>query len=631
MATMAELETALRNADAAGDAADARALANFIIEARKDPSNLIPEAQIPGTYPVEPSPTLGERAVGAGEAGLAVASGLTTGAIGLVTGRLKQLGQELAAGNIGTDEAGARIAAEGDRLAQEFSFQPQTPTGQEYAGVAGVAGETLVPVAPLGAELGAVAAGARAAGPQIAAGAGRVAEAAGVKPAAPGAVVTPAPGYQARGPAPGAPEPAGGGVAPGRALAPAQARALEIQRDPYNADHAGVKVEGGQAVPDTAAREAMRQGWRPGFVQAVKQMSEADRRAAQKELNIHKIGRKNERFRATNRPGDVVGETFQQRVNDLFGLKREAGKEIETAGETLKGERVDYAPAFERFEQGLQDIGVTIRKDGGDLPRTDVKAGRIRLSMRGSDIEGDAASKRLLGKVFARLADTDKVDAYALHRAKRWLDTQIEFGKKSKNGLLNVTERLVKGLRRDINKTLQDYSAGYKAANAKYSRSLGALDDIQKAVGTTVDLEGPSAAKALGQEARKLLTNYRARVKMLDAVARGEETLKDFGKTYPTDIVNQMMFANEIDHMFGAVAPGTFKGQIQSAIQSGLEAAQKTARKRPLDVAFDLVGSAVEKMRGVNEENSIKAIERLLKEQRAESKSKALVPTTGKF
>ena len=56
--------------------------------------------------------------------------------------------------------------------------------------------------------------------------------------------------------------------------------------------------------------------------------------------------------------------------------------------------------------------------------------------------------------------------------------------------------------------------------------------------------------------------------------------------------------------------PATFKGQISQAVRPGLEAAQ---RRDVANLAFDLAGKIYEKGRGINEENAIAEIKKLLK------------------
>jgi ABC-type Fe3+-citrate transport system substrate-binding protein len=168
----------------------------------------------------------------------------------------------------------------------------------------------------------------------------------------------------------------------------------------------------------------------------------------------------------------------------------------------------------------------------------------------------------------------------------------------------------VKNLRRDINEALREVSPAYKKANVKYSDSLDALQQIQKSVGTSKDLTGANIDKALGQESRKLISKYGKRVEMMDAIAAAEKAVKQYGGKVEGDITGQVIFANEIDHMFGDVASGSFRAQVRSAAETGLEAATRSKE----NIAVDLIKGGFKKLRGINEENAIKSIEKLIGE-----------------
>ena len=75
------------------------------------------------------------------------------------------------------------------------------------------------------------------------------------------------------------------------------------------------------------------------------------------------------------------------------------------------------------------------------------------------------------------------------------------------------------------------------------------------------------------------------------------------------DVVNQLIFVNELDRMFGAAAQTSLKGQVAEAMQTGVDIARGNVASR----AFDLLAQKAENLRGVNKENAVKAMEELLK------------------
>lgn len=102
-----------------------------------------------GTYPIEqgPAPTAGQTALGTGEAALALASGATTGAAGMIGGTIKGILDEVAAGKFGTQEAADRIEKLASESGAALTYAPRTQSGQEQTQAVG---EALAPLAALG-------------------------------------------------------------------------------------------------------------------------------------------------------------------------------------------------------------------------------------------------------------------------------------------------------------------------------------------------------------------------------------------------------------------------------------------------------------------------------------------------
>ena len=97
---------------------------------------------------------------------------------------------------------------------------------------------------------------------------------------------------------------------------------------------------------------------------------------------------------------------------------------------------------------------------------------------------------------------------------------------------------------------------------------------------------------------------------MMGAINKAENTVKQYGGKVEGDLTGQVIFANELDHMFGDVAPGSMRSMMQSAGELGIEAASKSKE----NLAIDLIKGGYNKLRGINEDNAIKAIEQLISE-----------------
>lgn len=390
----------------------------------------------------------------------------------------------------------------------------------------------------------------------------------------------------------------------GEKISPENQRIIKSQltQTPDSVDLVNVRLSGTQVVPDNEAASAIKQGWKDGTVASIKAATDKDRSAMTKMLNIFKMGEKREAFRAMNRPADILGDTVQSRVDFLANSNQQAGKAIDRIAQTkLRGQSVDYDPAVNTFLDDLGSIGVKVDMDQNGL---------AKVNLQGSRIEGDTGAERLLNIVLKRLSKTDAPDALGVHDAKRFIDTQVNYGKKNlANPLTAEAEKVVKNLRRNLNESLGEKFPVYKAANEKYSDTITALDDLQKAAGTQIDFDSPNANKALGTAMRKLTSNYGTRANLIDSLDQANQVAGKYGMKLDDDIVNQLIFVNELDRMFGAAAQTSLKGQVSEAMQTGLDIARGNAAQR----AMELVAEKAQNLRGVNKENALKAMEEILK------------------
>ena len=376
----------------------------------------------------------------------------------------------------------------------------------------------------------------------------------------------------------------------------------QIQQTPDSVEAVNYRLSGSQAVPDNEAAATIKQGWKEGAIASIKAASDKDRQAFTKMLNLFKMGDKSETFRTLNRPADILGNTVESKINYLTSANRESATAINNiANNQLRGKKVDFDPAINTFLDDLGTLGVKIELDAN---------GVAKANLQGSDIQGDRQAQRVLNIVLERLSNVKAPDAYGIHTAKRFIDTQVDFGKRSlANPLTAQAERTIKTLRKNLNDTLGDNFPDYKAANTKYSDTITALDDMQKAAGTNINFDSENANKQLGTAMRKLTSNYGTRSNLIDALDQANNTAKKYGMKIDDDVINQLIFVNELDRMFGAAAQTSLKGQVSEAMQTGVDIARGNVASR----AFELLSQKVENLRGINKENAVKAMEELLK------------------
>lgn len=146
-------------------------------------------SQIPGgegwTAPTEQGiiqrpkePTIGERLIGTGEAGLTTATGLTGGLVGMIGGTVEGITKSIMDGTYGTPEGARQAEQIAAQRAGQLTYAPRTEQGQEQAQAVGEFMQNFVPIAPLAGEAAAISQATRLAAPSVRAGAGIAADAA---------------------------------------------------------------------------------------------------------------------------------------------------------------------------------------------------------------------------------------------------------------------------------------------------------------------------------------------------------------------------------------------------------------------------------------------------------------------
>ena len=148
MATLAELEAALIAADKAGDVEAARKLASVVAWARQDKALQVPGAQVIIPEP-EQKPSVGEIAKGTAQAAATLATGATTGTLGMIGGTLKGLAEQILSGKFGTQEAMQAVAESAGRGQQALTYQPTSPVAAQILEPVGQALAPLTAVAPM--------------------------------------------------------------------------------------------------------------------------------------------------------------------------------------------------------------------------------------------------------------------------------------------------------------------------------------------------------------------------------------------------------------------------------------------------------------------------------------------------
>jgi hypothetical protein len=376
-----------------------------------------------------------------------------------------------------------------------------------------------------------------------------------------------------------------------------------IEEDSVSTDTAGFKLEDPSrvrrmlgateqvAVKSPRQLAARNQGYKDGVITVVARSSAADKAKYREMLNTLERAMKDEEFSIDNRPSDASGNSLLKRYKAVRAANKGAGKRLEIAAKGLEGKAIKSSDIFSGFESKLSEkLGVVVNEDG--TPNFDL-----------SIIEGLGGPEIAVTNILKRLNRNRTPTAKELHDMKLFIDEQVTFGK-TETGLGGRTERVLKDLRRDINVRLGENFDPYKKANADYSETITALDDLQDAAGKKMNFDGANADQALGTLLRKIMSNAQSRINLTNAAMEMERVAAKFGTTFDDNIKRQIIFANELDSVFPTQARTSFQGEIAKAAQSMPTSSADMALK----VAEKIEG----KIKGRSPERAIKAMRDLI-------------------
>jgi hypothetical protein len=161
VATLAQLEKALVNADKAGDMDAARRLAQVVKVERARLSgpegNMIPGSEdfgeVPGSTPERKSTSIGDKVLGAGEAILSTASAIPAGVVAPAVGMVKGIKDQIVTGGHALDGGKDEAADLANSVAESMTYAPRTESGQRIMNKVGELAEPLQALGPMAGEL----------------------------------------------------------------------------------------------------------------------------------------------------------------------------------------------------------------------------------------------------------------------------------------------------------------------------------------------------------------------------------------------------------------------------------------------------------------------------------------------
>lgn len=326
---------------------------------------------------------------------------------------------------------------------------------------------------------------------------------------------------------------------------------------PVTTSEAGPVRPNTQVVRDPLQDKAIKVGFDEALMPLIRESSPTDRRNMLESLDIMEKAFKNKAYSMTARTTDVAGNSILQRYKLIKRVNEQAGNSIDGyARRNLKNKKVAFEEPVKNFLSSLNDMGVKINPD-------------LSLDFRGSTIEGLAGSERLLSLIVKRMKSPRKnMSAYEVHQFKRFLDEQLDFGKKpnTADGALSTNvENQIKTLRREMDQVLDNNFSEYKKFNDTYAESISAMQNFQKAIGN-INLTSDNALSAVGTKLRGLDSNAQYRIPLMDSVQELQRLGVKYGGNFDDNVANQVAFTLELDKIFGTRAEASFKGQIAQVV-----------------------------------------------------------------
>lgn len=360
----------------------------------------------------------------------------------------------------------------------------------------------------------------------------------------------------------------------------------------------------GNVVDDPLGAAAIKQGFDPGDVQAVKAAKPGSKPAMDEMLKIRQSIFNNTRKAVDVQPTDVIGRSALKRFDHIRKTADRARQELDSiASKKLKGRAIDPQKVEGAFRQQLANLDVKV--DDSSFPP--------KLGFKGSQISKNRAAQKVIKDTMDLLTEDETVDALRAHNLKRQLDEMIDY-KKSGQGMLTPTgERVAKSVRRSLNDSIREVDSDYARVNDTLSQSLEAINDFSDVLGPSIDPFGEGAAKAVGNDLRGLLSNRKTRTKLENAVTQLDRVAKDLGGDFQDDIGDLVNFNGILQSRFGSTKRQSFAGEIGSEIQrTGRQVLQ--GRGGLVERGLEEAGNVVEKARNINDQEALKSINRLLRE-----------------
>ena len=343
-------------------------------------------------------------------------------------------------------------------------------------------------------------------------------------------------------------------------------------------------------------KEARKQGFDDDMTTMMANASPMDKRAMKKMVGVAEKGLNDPKYRAEFRPSDIPGDSLLKQISFLKSNNEKAGKQLGRISKSMK-KQINVSDPISGFMKNLEEMGVKFDESG-------------KPEFEGSLIEFSNPAKKLVENSITKInRKKEAPTGLEAHEFKKFLDEDLSHGKKQEGGVSGKVERVFGELRRGINNSISSEYPKYKEANARFSDTVKVLDSLQDVVGKKLNFDGPNADKATGTALRSLMNNTKGRANLMDAVNDIQETSKKYGGSFTDDILEQMLVADELESVITGGGRTSLRGEVKKGnVDSAIDISQMT-----IPGAAALGAKALnKKWQGVNSENQIKSLKKLL-------------------
>ena len=340
--------------------------------------------------------------------------------------------------------------------------------------------------------------------------------------------------------------------------------------------------------------EAKKQGFNESEINFLASVSPKDKPVMKKMYDLTVKAQSDPR--QITRAGDILGENVTQQVKQVIDLNKKAGKAVDLAAKSLKGQSVNVAPLAEKIVNKLEDAGISIQPNGA-------------LDFSQSVFKNTPQIQKELQKVI--LSVPDGSDAYQLHIFKKSLDEIVDFGTAGE-GLKGGSANIIKALRSATDEVLDSAFEAYNTANTDFKVTKEYIDMAKGMVGKKVDLASKEGSQAFGQALRSAFSNNKSRPNTLKFIEDTHLLSKQLGLSgSEKNLLDQAIYVNMLEETFGSEAATGLAGEVSKAINKSMSVIQGI--KSPLKGAGQVAGYLAEKAANISPEAKKQVLRAFLK------------------